>query len=111
MTFEETRAVLTLLKSNYPQSFQRWTKQQANVFLALWSKGLEDEDLNIVLAAVWHFIADTDREFAPPLGVVRNYINSTPRYYLEADADKLLSSSVIAQLERGSATDRKEIEE
>ena len=88
MTYEETRQILTVLRTAYPQSFLRWNKEQGEAFLELWSKGLAEEKQMYVLAAVWHFITDTDREFAPTLGMVRSYINETPQYMLEADLVK-----------------------
>lgn len=88
MTFEETRAVLTLLKSNYPQSFLRWSKDQGEAFLSLWGKALQDDDALDVMVAVWHYIYETDREFAPTVGMIRSYINTTPHYVLEDMAVK-----------------------
>ena len=83
MTYEETRQILSILKTAYPQSFLRWSKDQGEAFLSLWSKALQDDDALDVMVAVWHFIYETDREFAPTVGMIRAYINSTPHYVLE----------------------------
>jgi len=83
MTYEETRQILTVLRTAYPQSFLRWNKEQGEAFLELWSKALQEDDALDVMVAVWHFIYDTDREFAPTVGMIRAYINSTPHYVLE----------------------------
>lgn len=88
MTYEETRQILTVLRTAYPQSFLHWSKEQGEAFLSLWSKGLQDEDLLDVMVAVWHFIQDTDREFAPTIGMVRKYIQSTPHYRMLEQAIK-----------------------
>ena len=88
MTYEETRQILTVLRTAYPQSFLHWSKEQGEAFLSLWSKGLQDEDLLDVMVAVWHFIQDTDREFAPTIGMVRKYVKSTPHYRMEEAAIK-----------------------
>lgn len=88
MTYEETRQILTVLRTAYPQSFLHWTKDQGEAFLNLWTKGLQDDDALDVMSAVWHFIHETDREFAPTIGMIRAYINSTPRYYLTDAAKK-----------------------
>ena len=83
MTYEETRQILSILKTAYPQSFLRWSKDQGEAFLSLWSKALQEDDALDVMVAVWHFIYETDREFAPTVGMIRAYINSTPHYVLE----------------------------
>ena len=88
MTYEETRQILSILKTAYPQSFLRWSKDQGEAFLSLWSKALQDDDALDVMVAVWHFIYETDREFAPTVGMIRSYINTTPHYVLEDMAVK-----------------------
>lgn len=88
MTYEETRQILSILKTAYPQSFLRWSKDQGEAFLSLWSKALQDDDALDVMVAVWHYIYETDREFAPTVGMIRSYINTTPHYVLEDMAVK-----------------------
>lgn len=88
MTYEETRQILSVLKTAYPQSFLHWTKEQGEAFLSLWSKGLQDDDLLDVMVAVLHFIQDSDREFAPTIGMIRKYIRSMPHYMLIDQAIK-----------------------
>ena len=88
MKYEETRQILSILKTAYPQSFAHWSKEQGESFLHLWSKGLQDENVLDVMVAIWHFIQDTDRDFAPTLGMVRAYISSVPRYCLKNAAEK-----------------------
>lgn len=88
MTKDETRQILSILRTAYPQSFLRWSKDQGEAFLSLWSKALQEDDALDVMVAVWHYIYETDREFAPTIGMIRSYINSTPRYYLTDAAKK-----------------------
>lgn len=88
MTYEETRQILSILKTAYPQSFFRWSKDQGEAFLSLWSKALQDDDALDVMVAVWHYIYETDREFAPTVGMIRSYIGTTPHYVLEDMAIK-----------------------
>lgn len=88
MTYEETRQILSILKTAYPQSFLRWSKDQGEAFLSLWSKALQEDDALDVMVAVWHFIYETDREFAPTVGMIRSYIGTTPHYVLEDMAIK-----------------------
>lgn len=88
MTYEETRQILSILKTAYPQSFLRWSKDQGEAFLSLWSKALQEDDALDVMVAVWHYIYETDREFAPTVGMIRSYIGTTPHYVLEDMAVK-----------------------
>lgn len=88
MTYEETRQILSILKTAYPQSFLHWSKDQGEAFLNLWTKGLQDDDALDVMVAVWHYIYETDREFAPTVGMIRSYIGTTPHYVLEDMAIK-----------------------
>lgn len=88
MTYEETRQILSILKTAYPQSFLRWSKDQGEAFLSIWSKALQDDDALDVMVAVWHYIYETDREFAPTVGMIRSYIGTTPHYVLEDMAIK-----------------------
>ena len=79
---------MSILRTAYPQSFLRWSKEQGEAFLELWSKALQEDDALDVMVAVWHFIYETDREFAPTVGMIRSYINTTPHYVLEDMAVK-----------------------
>ena len=88
MTYEETRQILSILKTAYPQSVLRWSKDQGEAFLSLWSKALQDDDALDVMVAVWHYIYETDREFSPTVGMIRSYIGTTPHYVLEDMAIK-----------------------
>lgn len=74
MTFEQTRAILKILKTNYPQSFKNWTKEQSIDFLNLWAEAFKDEPAQIVVAAVKAIIYSDTREFAPNIGQVKNKI-------------------------------------
>lgn len=79
---------MSILRTAYPQSFLRWSKDQGEAFLSLWSKALQDDDALDVMVAVWHYIYETDREFAPTVGMIRSYIGTTPHYVLEDMAVK-----------------------
>lgn len=72
MTDEETRKILTILKTTYPQSFKDWNKEQASMFLDLWSEAFKFDDVEIVVKAVKHIIYTDTREFAPNIAQVKN---------------------------------------
>lgn len=94
MEAKEIQDILTVLKVNYPQSFKGWTKQQGQLYMALWQKAFKDTESWKVKAAVYHYIFETDREFAPNVGMINRYINSdVPEYMLAETAMKLLPDS------------------
>ena len=72
MTFEDTRKILTILKTTYPQSFKDWNKEQGDLFLDLWSEAFKNDDVNQVIKAVKHIIYTDIREFAPNIAQVKN---------------------------------------
>lgn len=72
MTFEDTRKILTILKTTYPQSFKDWNKEQGDLFLELWSEAFKNDDVNQVIKAVKHIIYTDIREFAPNIAQVKN---------------------------------------
>ena len=82
MNYEETRKILTVLKTNYPQSFKNWTREQSEMFLDLWCEAFSDEPVQIVVAAVKSIIYGDTREFAPNIGQVKDKI-----YTLTHEAD------------------------
>ena len=74
MTTEETRAILTVLKANYPQSFRNMNKDVGNQMLALWAEAFKDTPAQLVTSAVKKIIYTDTREFAPNIGQVNAVI-------------------------------------
>ena len=72
MTFEETRQILTILKSNYYNTFKNWDKQQGEAFLNLWAEAFKNDDVREVVNAVKHIIYTDAREFPPNIAKVKN---------------------------------------
>lgn len=97
MTYEETRQILSILRIAYPQTYAKWTKAQREEYLSLWSKALQEDDALDVMVAVWHFIYETDREFAPTVGMIRSYISTTPHYVLDDMAIKFFPEDLRVQ--------------
>ena len=82
MNYNETRDILKVLKTNYPQSFKGWTKEQSYDFLNLWSEAFKDDPVQLVAGAVKAIIYGDVREFAPNIGQVKEKI-----YKLTHEAD------------------------
>lgn len=87
MTKEETRNILTLLKVNYPQSYNNMTAPQKQAMLELWSKAFAKVPYHNVLQAVETIIVTDTREFAPNVGQVMNMVigQNTEDSQLEAE--------------------------
>lgn len=62
--------LLTLLESEYPQSFRGLTDEHRKLKLELWWKEFEFDDGNVVFAAV-RTLMRSGREFAPTSGQIR----------------------------------------
>ena len=71
MTKEQTSMILTLLQTEYPQSFARIDERMMRLKLQLWAKEFENDDYEIVFAAVRAIISGSNREFAPNVGIIR----------------------------------------
>lgn len=71
MTFEDTRTILTILKTEYPQSFRGMSKEDGRARLNLWAELFADDDVRLVGAAVKAIIVAGNREFAPNIGQIK----------------------------------------
>ena len=76
MNRQETIRILTILQTNYPQSFKGWGNDQAQAFIALWSEAFKNTPAAVVTAAVKSIIYEDDREFAPNIGQVNHKIRA-----------------------------------
>lgn len=72
MTLEESKQILTILKSNYPNSFKGWDKELATNFMLLWSEAFKNDDVREVVKAVKHIIYTDVRDFPPNIAQVKN---------------------------------------
>lgn len=74
MTADETRAILTVLKVNYPHSFKGMDKELANAMLQLWAEAFKDTPAQIVSSAVKKIIYTDKNPYAPNIGQVNAVI-------------------------------------
>ena len=70
----EVQTLLTLIQSEYPQSFAKMDERQMALKMEMWSKEFEDDDSKIVFAAA-RVLMRSAREFAPNSGQIREKIN------------------------------------
>lgn len=76
MTGEETRTILTLLQTEYPQSFAKMDDRAMAMKLKLWASEFQYDDYRAVYAVVRAIMSAGNREFAPNIGVIREKLRS-----------------------------------
>lgn len=74
MTFEQTRDILTLLQTEYPQSFSKIDGRMMQAKLRLWADEFANDDFDTVYAALRSIMSAGGREFAPNIGNIREEI-------------------------------------
>ena len=74
MTREETKAILKVIKTSWPHSFSKATREELMDTLNLWAGSLAGEDVNIVSAAVRHMVESGEYRYAPTVGEVKKLI-------------------------------------
>lgn len=75
MKTEETRHILTVLRVNYPGTFNSYSREDTQVYLNLWDSSFKDYSYNEVANAVNYIIQTDTREFAPNIALVKSVIN------------------------------------
>lgn len=76
MKYEDVRNILTLLRTNYPQSFGYYTEESGKMLLDIWHEGLKGFEGKTVQKAVMDIIMNDAGAFAPTIGQVRKKILS-----------------------------------
>lgn len=74
MKYEEVRNLLTLLRTNYPQSFAYYNEESGKMLLDIWYQGLKGLNAATVNRAVTNIIMNDSGSFAPTIGQVRKKI-------------------------------------
>ena len=87
MNIQETKEILFILQTNYPQSFKGWDKEQVKYFVELWAEAFKNDDVAIVTNAVKSIIYSSTREFAPNIGQVKDKIYQLSNHS-QIDADE-----------------------
>lgn len=77
MTVQETRDILTVLKTNYPNSFKNMSKEQSYSYLDLWATAFANDNKQDVINAVREIIYTDTREFAPNIAQVKARLKPT----------------------------------
>lgn len=70
MTELETKNILGIIRTAYPQAYKNMTRQEGLNLLSLWQQMLTDADYDAVSDAVRQYIAQDKRGYAPTIGQV-----------------------------------------
>lgn len=70
MTTEETRTVLTILKTTYPNFYKDMSKGEMQGMLEVWSELFTDDDVNLVKAALKQMILTS--KFPPAIAEIKS---------------------------------------
>ena len=90
--------IMTLLQSEYPNSFVNMDKRTMQLKMNLWEKEFAADDINLVYAAVRLYMEKPER-FAPNIGQIRDNMNTL----LKADTQELTDQSAWALVSKACA--------
>lgn len=71
MTYDETLAIMSVLKAAYPAFYRDMKRADAEAAVALWAEMFKDEPAAVVGLAVKSFIATDEKGFPPNIGTIR----------------------------------------
>lgn len=94
MTFDETNTILTLLQTEYPQSFAKLDDRTMAMKLKLWASEFQYDDYKAVYAVVRAIMSAGAREFAPNIGVIREKLRS---YSTEGELTENEAWAIVAK--------------
>lgn len=74
MTYEETLAIMGVLKAAYPNYYKGMSRADAEGIVGLWTEMFRDDQAQIVAAAVKAHIATDAKGFPPHIGAIKEAI-------------------------------------
>ena len=74
MNYEETLAIMGVLKAAYPQYYRDMKRSEAESVVSLWAEMFKDDPANMVAAAVKAYIASDTKGFPPHIGAIKDAI-------------------------------------
>lgn len=92
----ETISILSVLKGAYPNFYKDLNKKDAETIINLWSEMFEDDDFNLVKAAVKAHVASDVKGFPPVIGQIKQSLNkiTQPEQMTEQEAWSLVSRAI-----------------
>lgn len=74
MTYEETLAIMSVLKAAYPNYYRDMKRAEAESVVRLWTDMFKDDPAELVAVAVKAHIASDEKGFPPHIGAIKNAI-------------------------------------
>lgn len=74
MTFDETLAIMSVLKAAYPNYYRDMKRSEAESIVSLWAEMFKDESADLVAVAVKAHIANDKKGFPPHIGAIKDAI-------------------------------------
>ena len=95
MNYEETLAIMGVLKAAYPQYYRDMKRSDAESVVSLWAEMFKDEPVNVVAVAVKAYIASDTNGFPPHIGAIKNEIAKikAPKSMTEQEAWLLVKNA------------------
>ena len=95
MNYEETLAIMGVLKAAYPQYYRDMKRSDAESVVSLWAEMFKDEPVNVVAVAVKAYIASDTKGFPPHIGAIKDAIAKikAPKSMTEQEAWLLVKNA------------------
>ena len=95
MKYEETLAIMGVLKAAYPQYYRDMKRSDAESVVSLWAEMFKDEPVNVVAVAVKAYIASDTKGFPPHIGAIKDAIAKikAPKSMTEQEAWLLVKNA------------------
>lgn len=74
MNYDETLAIMSVLKAAYPNFYKDMKRGEAEGIVSLWAEMFKDEPAELVAAAVKTHIASDQKGFPPHIGAIKDAI-------------------------------------
>ena len=96
MTYDETLAIMSVLKAAYPAYYRDMKRSEAEAVVGLWADMFKDDPAELVAVAVKAHIASDKKGFPPHIGAIKDAILKikTPHEMTELEAWALVKKAL-----------------
>lgn len=102
MNYDETLAIMSVLKAAYPAFYRDMKRADAEAAVALWAEMFKDQPAEVVAVAVKSFIATDSKGFPPHIGAVKEAIVKLQQ---ADEMTELEAWSIVRQAISGASVD------
>ena len=104
MNYDETLAIMSVLKAAYPNYYKDMKKADAEGIVSLWAEIFRDDQAELVAAAVKAHIASDEKGFPPHIGAIKNAIVKLTQPP-ELEMSEMEAWSLVRRAIRGASTE------